>query len=427
MLKIKLKEHGESVMKKFSVAVVALLLAVVMAVSVYASTNALKVSNSGGLLGHTVFLTVTLTESIAGDTMGITYTFDDKILEAVPESCKWEKNGILQDFSKTSAAGVWSTDTKKDLSGTVCTLAFKIRSDAKPGDAKVQCTLIIKNGSETVATYTATGMVSVRCDHSYNAWVSNGSLVHKHTCTLCGDTQSQMHNWDDGVSKEYKDKTVTVYTCVDCGATKQTEVAKETEPTNDHDHGKETVPTTTRPTDPIPTTTRPTDPIPTTTRPTETIPTTTRPTDPIPTTTRPTEPISTTTKPTGTQSTNPTQASRPSNAGTGTNTNQQGSGQDHEHSSTVIPSGENIVVIVPGQTENGEIHVTIGQNQSPTTSDHDHEHATTQDPHAGHDHSSVDVTPSANQEERLAAAIGIFAVLGLFLIVSILVAKKKHK
>lgn len=397
-------------MKKFILTFTALLLVAMLAVSAYASTNALKVSNSGGQLGHTVFLTVTLTESIAGDTLGITYDYDDKVLEALPESCKWEKTGILQDFSQTSAAGVWATDTRKDMSGVVCTLAFKIRTDAKIGDTKVQCTLIVKNGSDTVATYNATGVITVSCDHEYSAWISNGSLVHKHTCSLCGNTQSQSHNWDNGVTTENKDANTIIYTytCTTCGATKQTEVEGATETTTDHDHGQGSNPTT-RPTDPIPTTTRPTDPVPTATRPTDPIPTSTRPTNPMPTT-RPT---------------NPTSSTKPGNSGTGTNdssypqqsTNNQngnaGTEHDHDHVAAVVPGGGTIVATAPGITQNA--------------ADHDHGAVTTQDPHAGHDHSSETTTPSANQQERLVAAIGIFAVLGLFLIVSILLVKKKHR
>ena len=389
-------------MKKIILVCVALLMAVLLAVSVFAGSNALRMSSSGGQLGHTVFLTVELTESIAGDTMGITYSFDDKLLEALPESCEWAQTGILQDFNKSDTAGVWATDKVKDLSGTVCTLAFKIRTDAKVTDTKVTCKLIVKNGANTVATYTATGTISISCDHEYGQWIANGSLFHKHTCTLCGNTQSQSHTWDNGVTTEDTQKNVTIrtYTCTLCGATKKTEVPitqGATQESEDDHSSSATVPTATRPTG---SSQNPSSPVPTATRPPET-----QASKPVPT--ESTRPVNNGNNNSGnTQQTSPNQGS----LNQGSHTDNDG----HNHVVNTIP------------VNTGAAATQQGSNGIISDHDHDHEVETTQDPHAGHDHSTVEITTSANQSQRLAAAIGIFVVLGLFLVVSVLVVKRKR-
>jgi hypothetical protein len=287
-------------------------------------------------------------------------------------------------------------------------LAFKIRTDAKVTDTKVTCKLIIKNGANTVATYTATGSISISCGHEYGPWTSNGSMYHKHTCALCGNTQSQSHTWDAGVTTEDTQKNVIIrtYTCTVCGGTKKTEVPNSQGATQESKNENAS---------PIPTQTRPAEPS----------------GSQQGTHTNPSSPIPTATKPEATQSASPTQASRPVNGNTNNNYNpgytQQTSpnqGSPNQGSHTDNDGHNHVINTVP--TNSGAVATQQGNNGVISDHDHDHEAVTTQDPHAGHDHSTIGTTTSANQSQRLAAAIGIFVVLGLFLAVSVLVAKKRR-
>ncbi len=379
-------------MKKRFLMAVGLLLAAVFAVSVAAAPGILQLDDASGQLGQTVFLKVALNESVAGDTMGITYHFDDALLEPIPESCRWEKAGILQDFSESNNAGVWATNEAVELHGTLCVLAFKIHDKAKVGDTKVNCTLLVKHGSKEVGSFTAEATVTVTCSHQYGSWESNGSLLHRRACSLCGDTQSQSHTWDSGTEKNDGDKNVTVvtYRCAVCDGTKTEERPKQSGETENSGDGSSWAPST-----PIPTVTNPYHPQ-------ETEPThTSRPTTPIPTVTNPYHP----------QESTPTQGASGSNGGS----TQPGG---NPGSSTQPGTGN-----VPG-TEPGQPGATV-------PNDHDHEENgqpenATQDPHAGHDHSNEDTHTETGGNNSLLVAACIFAVFGVFLAVSALLAKKKR-
>ena len=221
-------------MKKGIVILLAVMLVFAMAVPAAAQNTYLTVDGTITYPGHTVFLQVSLTGPVTGDTMGITYSYDSFVLEIIPESCKWEKAGILQDFSEVDTAGVWAVNQAADLSGLVCTLAFRVLPDANPIDTTVSCTLLVKNGTKDVGTFTAEATVSINCPHQYGQWESSSSTLHMRTCTLCGDTQSQSHSWDSGKRqvRENESQDLMVYSCDICGGTKQHEVPKQNDTTN---------------------------------------------------------------------------------------------------------------------------------------------------------------------------------------------------
>ncbi len=89
-----------------------------------------------------------------------------------------------------------------------------------------------------IKTYTCTGCGSTRTEtlaqtnaHSYNEWVNNDFLTHKHTCSVCQRTEMVNHNWIDGtVTKQptCKDYGTKVYTCSGCGTTKTENLSRLT-------------------------------------------------------------------------------------------------------------------------------------------------------------------------------------------------------
>lgn len=395
-------------MKKVIIVLTALLMSAVLAVSVYAEQSIVKLEDTTSQPGHTFFLKVSVTESLAGDTMGISYSYDEKVLEVVPESCKWEKAGILQDFSKNDTAGVWATGEIVDLYGTVCVLAFRVRSNAKPVETKVSCTLTVKSGAEEVGKFQTGATVTIVCDHVYGAWESNGDLVHQHVCGICEDTQNQPHSWDRGTVKVREDKQtdLMVYKCSVCGGTKESEIPKQSEGTKETQGNGNSGPTqSTQPSAPIPTVTRPTHPT------EDDHDHDTRPSS------RPTQPSSS--RPTQPSSNRPTQSS--GNGGNTSNNTQQGqtgnpnSGQQDTHN-------QGSVGTMPHDHENGE---QISPVPSDGHTDHEHTQPSTQDPHAGHDHGNEMTVVSS--DKRLITAAGIFLVLGLALGGCSLLAKRRRR
>ena len=216
-------------MKKSILLTVACMLVWALVLTGYAAPNQLMMPDANAQTGQVVFLPVTLDAQITGDTMSITYSFDSKLLEAIPDSCKWEKNGILFDFNNKNG-GVWTSKNPISLKGTVCTLAFRVRPDADFTDTRVSCTLVVMRNNEEVGQYQAQAKVGLSCSHKYGVWKDGGTAGHSRSCSLCGELQTQAHSWDEGKLTPdphrpgVQQKT---FTCSACGATKAVAVEAE--------------------------------------------------------------------------------------------------------------------------------------------------------------------------------------------------------
>ncbi|MBQ8495922.1 MAG: leucine-rich repeat protein [Clostridia bacterium] len=73
-------------------------------------------------------------------------------------------------------------------------------------------------------------------DHIYGAWTSMGADTHQRECTLCHNTESAPHHWDQGEIKKAAScisEGLKVYSCLDCGETKDEILPK----TKDHVYG----------------------------------------------------------------------------------------------------------------------------------------------------------------------------------------------
>ena len=298
----------------------------------------LTLSNGEAAAGEVVYLTVALNKKTLGDTMGVEYSYDTKHLEAVPELCAWSKGGSVKDFG-LKGRGVWATATAIQLEGNICVLAFRIKKDADFSETAVSCELVVKNGSEQTGKYQAEATVKIACSHSFSAWQTDGGSLHSRSCESCGLSQTQPHSWDAGVVQVdpgSSDQKIRLYTCADCGATRQEEVPdttpESTSPTN---------PTTPKSTEPEPTEPdrpQPTEPD----RPQPTEPDRPQPTEPDrpqptePDRVEPTQP----TEPPVTQPQNPGQSQDP------TQPQQDHTGHDH---------GDMVITTVPAQQPSQDI------------------------------------------------------------------------
>ena len=216
-------------MRKFIITLMILMLCLNMAIGVHAAEEMLSIPDVSAQQGQTIYVAVTLTESVMGDAMGVTYSYDKAVLEAIPSSSTWGKQGMLQDFSRTDS-GVWAVGQVQDLKGTVCVLAFRVKDGVSLTETEVTCTVTVKNDADTVGTYTATGKITAACDHKFAAWESDGELIHSQTCELCGHKQAQTHVWNDGVVSDHptdEQKDLLTFTCTICGATRQQEIADQ--------------------------------------------------------------------------------------------------------------------------------------------------------------------------------------------------------
>ena len=215
-------------MRKMMILFLTLALVISLTGTVMAAENGLTLSDGGGQPGQTVYLVVKLNESVVGSSVGLSYSFDSAILEAMPGSSSWSQKGVLQDFDNKHQ-GVWATNGAKDLKGNLCVLAFGIRPDVNFKSTTVSCTVAIQNGTAEVGTYTAEATVSLVCTHEYGNYVDHGNIGHSRECNLCGGMQTSPHSWDNGIVKENPDSTDTdwkVFTCTVCKGTQTYEIPK---------------------------------------------------------------------------------------------------------------------------------------------------------------------------------------------------------
>ena len=202
----------------------------------YAQSADLMIADVEANPGDTVYLTVELKTELAADALGLSFTYDDKILEPLPAaSWSWGVKGAIKNFDIKQKKAVWGANESTLLSGDICVMAFKILEKAKLTQTKVTCELIVKNQGAEVGVYSAEGIVGKYCEHQYNKRVVKDQFWHTTECTLCGKVLTQSHMWDDGQQMTINGKTVLRFTCTECHHIKDTQIIEETnesEPVN---------------------------------------------------------------------------------------------------------------------------------------------------------------------------------------------------
>lgn len=242
-------------MRKIIVLLATWMLIFSLSCTAFAAQDGITLADGTGQPGKTVYLTVKLNEALVGNSIGLSYSFDPAVLEAVPASCSWSRQGVLQDFDEHNQ-GVWATDKAVDLQGTICVLAFHIRDNIRLTSTKVSCKVSVMNGPTEVGNYEAEATISQGCDHEYGDWADAGAIGHNRKCGLCGSQQTQSHTMDGGVVQTNPNSATTdwkVFTCTVCGAREVYDIPKTEQEQPEATKPTETMPTLpTAPTEPQP-------------------------------------------------------------------------------------------------------------------------------------------------------------------------------
>ncbi len=204
-------------MKKILTLLIAMIMIFSIPTTAHAATAKITVSGATAKRGQMVYLDVTLSDCKKANTLGISMEYDSSVLKKVASDCSWENKGTIEDFSVSKDNGVWGIKKAKDINGKICTLAFRIKANAAIEDTEVTCKVVVKNDSKTIGTYTAKATVSVTCEHSYGEWEQKDDTVHKKVCKYCEYEKTVEHNW----VKSSENEELTVYTCEQCGMSKE--------------------------------------------------------------------------------------------------------------------------------------------------------------------------------------------------------------
>ena len=232
-------------MKKIYLSLMALILtfAILVIPASAAGSGSLNISGAEGKQGDTVTIPVTLTSNPGLITMKFTISWGDGL-----ELAGVSNAGVLAGWT-TPAPTISSPYTLRwadslatlnnTSTGRIATLTFKIKDNATVGNHNVTLTFSesrdVNGGKNTFSNATAT--IKVKCKaHSYSAWANNNATNHIHTCSACGNSETQNHTWNSGeVIKQASCKEVgkKKFTCTACNATKEEDIAK----TNNHKFG----------------------------------------------------------------------------------------------------------------------------------------------------------------------------------------------
>lgn len=157
--------------------------------------------------GSTVTFTVKVTGCSAAKSIGIIPTYDSSVFELV--SGEWLISGsAMSDFSGGTATIAYAS--ARAFNENVFKFTLKVKSNAALASYKVNATVSIKNGNETVPCSVSAGNVTVSCKHTYSSFSSTGTTQHQRTCTKCKAIETKSHSFANACDT----------TCNDCGYTR---------------------------------------------------------------------------------------------------------------------------------------------------------------------------------------------------------------
>ena len=139
--------------------------------------------------------------------------------------------------SCTHSYGKWSKANDSAHSRT-CTKCGKVDS-AKHSFDSGKVTKQPTCNEEGVRTFTCsvcggtkTQVVAKGGSHSYGNWSNHNASQHIRYCKLCNKSETKSHSWDKGVETKPAnclESGIKTFTCTDCGATKESTIAKKWE------------------------------------------------------------------------------------------------------------------------------------------------------------------------------------------------------
>jgi len=196
--------------------------------------------------GETITLPLVITQNNGFVNARISVNYDEDVFTLTKAA---QDKGIISgafhsDKLKSPYNLSWesgSTAQNNYSEGIVAELTFEVSSSAKNGKYEIEVIvmedgMIAADGSVVDVQCINSNIYIVqnpdKCSHSWDDWTSSSLTKHKHSCNLCGETESERHDWDDG--EVTKKPTVTsdgimIYTCDVCSGTK-TETIPALEP-----------------------------------------------------------------------------------------------------------------------------------------------------------------------------------------------------
>ncbi len=170
-------------MKKIIAAIFSVILTLSISLTAFAAGAAevaLNASTSRLKQGATVTVSVSIKNSDAFKSMGLTFTYDKNIFEFV--SGEWTlPDALLSDANADTAAVALKSAT--DRQGEVFKLTLKAKEDAPIASQIIKIGYVAKNGSAEVAGGSAQTTVKIVCK-AHN--LSNWSVTKAPTCELSG-------------------------------------------------------------------------------------------------------------------------------------------------------------------------------------------------------------------------------------------------
>ena len=214
--------------------IISLFVTMILMLSVCITANAAGSSTINGNTSVTVGSNIEFTVNVSGCSdatsiaVAVSYSDDFELV-----SGEWLKSGSLKTFDALTNKGALGGLSSPDVNGNLFKLVLKAKT-ASENAQNVSVNVIAKNGSAEIMNVTPSKSVKIDCaTHTYGAYSKVNDSQHKHTCTVCGHTETANHTWNGGTvtkAATCKEAGIKTYTCTACNATKTETIAK----TNSH-------------------------------------------------------------------------------------------------------------------------------------------------------------------------------------------------
>ena len=212
-------------------------LVIVLSVKAYAASQTIvSLTSVTCFSGDTITLNLAIPENQGFVNARVSICYDEDVFTLTKEaqdkgliSGAFHSNKLESPYNLSWEGG--STAQNNYSEGIVAELTFKVSSSAKNGKYEIEVivedSMIAADGSVVDVQCINSNIYIVQnpenCSHSWGDWTSSSLKKHKRTCELCGETEYEYHEWDDGEVTEEPTEDSTgemTYTCDVCGGTK---------------------------------------------------------------------------------------------------------------------------------------------------------------------------------------------------------------
>ncbi len=225
----------------------AMLMGIVMPISAYADEETtFYLQSADAYPGEEVSVTIGILFNSGLTSASISIEYEEAYLNLIHVQDERLLSGALHAEPKSSPYTMsWINDmdtVNNTKTGILVTLTFAVKSDAKVGSTlpirfrTVRDSVLDCNGDSVACTMIdgAIRVVEKACVHDWGDWEPYSTRKHERTCILCEETESESHEWDNGIVTKQPTTTasgVKTYTCVSCGYTRIVDI-----PPTEHTH-----------------------------------------------------------------------------------------------------------------------------------------------------------------------------------------------